>query len=105
MTFPLCRTVSPFYRISYMWYSFMGVVLTILFGWLISMLYDHIASSQIKNLNAAQHLDIEKPPASNAESFRKDSEPVYIVEKYRKSSLQGRHGTAHLKGYDNAAME
>lgn len=36
--------ISPIYRISYMWYSFMSAVLTVAFGMAISFLTDYIES-------------------------------------------------------------
>lgn len=87
-----------------MWYSFLGASLTVLFGLLISLVSDCIATTAINGLNAASaQPDAEKPgtPAVTKSSidmtYNKDSEPVFIVERHREGK--------QLKGYDNTAME
>lgn len=84
-----------------MWYSFLGAVLTVLFGLLISLITDCIATTQINGLSAAQLPDDEKPGTpgnmTSIDPYHKEHEPVFIVEKFRKTSAQ--------HGYDNVALE
>lgn len=95
-----------------MWYSFLGCILTILFGLLISLITDVVAKSQISHINAAATADGEKPnsPAishhSSPDSFvSKESQAIFIVEKYRKTSQQHLHSNRNLKGIDNPALK
>lgn len=92
-----------------MWYSFLGAVLTVLFGLLISLITDCIATTQINSLSAHQHPDAEKPgsPAGLAaiDPFHKECEPVFILDKFRKTSAQHQRAGKNLNGYDNAALE
>lgn len=89
-----------------MWYSFLGAVLTVLFGLLISLITDCIATTQINGLSAAQQPDDEKPGTPTAvDPYHKDCEPVFIVEKFRKTSAQHQRTDKPLNGYDNVALE
>lgn len=67
-----------------MWYSFLGTVLTVLFGLLISMISDCIATTKISGI-VDQQPDCEKPASPAVQS---------TIDPFHKQ----------LKGYDNAAM-
>lgn len=94
------------YRISYIWYSFLGAILTILFGLLISIITDRISESQIHHLTAANQLqsnDINNEKMDQKQNeFVKNSQAVFIVEKYRKKSQTG---NLHLQGIDNMGLK
>lgn len=106
-------SVSPIFRISYMWYSFLGCILTILFGLLISFITEVVAKSQISSINASSTADGEKPVSpvishhsSCPDTFvSKESQAIFIVEKYRKTSQQHLHSNRNLKGIDNPALK
>lgn len=96
-----------------MWFSFLGTVLTVLFGVIISLVTEKISKTQILNLTAhptttATNMMSQQKCGNDAISasppvYMKDSEAVFIVEKYRKSVPQ-HHQTHHLRGFDNVAL-
>lgn len=98
---------------SYMWYSFLGCVLTVVFGLLISFISERIARSQISHLNATVTADGEKTASSivshsaSPDSFvsKEAHQAVHFVEKYRKTSQQHLHSNRSLKGIDNHALK
>lgn len=110
------------FRLSYMWYSFFGCALTIVFGLIISVITEKVAATRIfyltqhqndRNDNGAVSSSVAPPhlsstvPAFNAlgqDGLRKVSgghhtTAVSIVENYRKKSQ------IHATGFDNAALK
>lgn len=90
------------FRISYMWYSFMGTVLTVLFGIIISVVTDKITQTKILNLAATGSSSLPAAAQQHRKSAVGEFETVFIVEKYRKSvdalPMQ------NMNGFDNKAM-
>ncbi|XP_037043757.1 sodium-coupled monocarboxylate transporter 1-like [Bradysia coprophila] len=109
-TMPIEVEVTPtevpaLYRISYIWYSFLGAVLTILFGLIISVITDRISASQILHLTASnQTQSIERTDEKcerKLSECAKNSPAIFIVEKYRKKSQMN----PNLRGVDNMGMK
>lgn len=99
-----CR-VSPLFRISYIWYSFLGAVLTVLFGLIISFVTDRISASQILHLtanNRSQSIEqTDEKCERKLSECAKNSPAIFIVEKYRKTSQMNQN----LRGIDNMGMK
>lgn len=97
--------VPAIYRISYIWYSFLGAILTILLGLIISFITDRISASQILHLtNSNQnHLnDGNEKSEHKQHEFNKNSPAIFIVEKYRKKSQVANQS---LSGIDNMGLK
>ncbi len=98
-------SVPAIYRISYIWYSFIGAILTILLGLIISFITDRISASQILHLTAnnqdRSNERIDEKPERKQSDFAKNSPAIFIVEKYRKKS-QVNHS---MMGIDNMGLK
>lgn len=86
-------SVPAIFRISYMWYSFLGTVLTILLGVLISTVTDKIITSKVLSIVDNN----EKPSIKGANNSK-----IFTSESYRKESQA--HQIA-LQGIDNVALK
>lgn len=95
-------SIPALYRLSYMWYSFLGTVLTVLFGLLISLVTERVSETKIINMTSKPNLNTEKPTGlvvDEPQHYKKESnQAVFIVENYRKKSQQ-------LNGFDNIALK
>lgn len=102
---PTPTEVPALYRISYIWYSFLGAVLTVLFGLIISFITDRISASQILHLTANNQSQSTERTDEKSErklsECAKNSPAIFIVEKYRKTSQMNQN----LRGIDNIAMK
>lgn len=106
------------FRLSYMWYSFFGCALTIVFGLVISKITEKVAATRIFYLTQHQQersngdngavLSSVAPPSSaafnsfTADGLRKAGDQttaISIVENYRKKPQ------IHTTGFDNAALK
>lgn len=76
------------YRISYMWYSFLGCALTILLGLFISTLTESLSKSKVMSIVEQN----ERYPKIKGEPT------IFTVETYRRKSMQ-------LHGIDNVALK
>lgn len=84
------------YRISYMWYSFLGTALTVLLGLLISTLTESMSKSKVMSI------------VEQNERFPKiKGEPtIFTVENYRRKSLiHQMHPPIQFHGIDNAGLK
>lgn len=110
--------VFVLFRLSYMWYSFFGCALTIIFGLIISIITEKIAATRIFYLtkhqkdtsSLSQPQSILPPPTFNsidnnlrkstaaAAGQKKAQTAVFIVETYRKKSQTS------ANGFDNVAL-
>lgn len=84
------------FRISYMWYSFLGTSLTILIGLFVSTFTEKMSKSKVMSI------------VENNEKYpRIKGEPtIFTVESYRrKSQIHQFHPTIPLHGIDNVALK
>lgn len=89
----LFNSVPALFRISYMWYSFLGTTLTILFGLTISFITEKISKTKVMSISKNTENVTEKP---------KDT-TVFSIATYRKKSQTNSHN--HLHGIDNIALK
>lgn len=100
-------SVSGIFRISYMWYSFFGTILTILFGLVISWISDKIVSSRVLKLNQQNVGSASNPitvitgqiPRTESCGGQCSKNDVFTVESYRKKSQ------IHMNGFDNGGLK
>lgn len=89
-------TNSPaIYRISYMWYSFLGCALTILLGLFISTLTESLSKSKVMSIVEQN----ERYPKIKGEPT------IFTVETYRRKSQIHQIHPIQLHGIDNAALK
>lgn len=89
-------TDSPaIYRISYMWYSFLGCALTVLLGLFISTLSESMSKSKVMSIVEQN----ERYPKIKGEPT------IFTVETYRRKSLIHQIHPIQLHGIDNVAMK
>ena len=85
-----------------MWYSFLGCILTVLFGYLISIAATKITERKLLGLtscgtvpNSDQKVQID----TSLESMRKDAHAIFIAHKYDRPTAQQKHA------FDNFALK
>lgn len=106
LIFRSIHRIPAIYRISYIWYSFLGAILTIVLGLIISNITDRYTATQILHLTTNHQTQSndgtnEKSEQKQSE-FAKNSPAIFIVEKYRKKS-QVNH--QYSMGVDNMALK
>lgn len=87
-----------------MWYSFLGTILTVIFGLIISLISTNVMTKKILKLRPIGSVRKEKSQDATKTieaNFTKDNEAIFIVEKYRSQTQQ----VQHLNGFDNVAMK
>lgn len=85
-----------------MWYSFLGTILTVFFGICISLVTEKISQTKILNLAVSGSNSLAQPTAQQRKAAG-EFETVFIVEKYRKSTVDALP-MQHMNGFDNKAM-
>lgn len=88
-----CYSGSALFRISYMWYSFLGTVLTILFGLFISTVTEKMTKSKVMSIVEGNE---------KCEKSKNTNQKVFTIESYRKRSQIHQFP---LHGIDNLALK
>lgn len=92
---PISNTSPAIYRISYMWYSFLGCALTVLLGLFISTLTETMSKSKVMSIVEQN----ERYPKIKGEPT------IFTVETYRRKSLIHQIHPIQLHGIDNVALK
>ncbi|KAH8305612.1 hypothetical protein KR059_003732 [Drosophila kikkawai] len=69
-------TTWPIFRLSYMWYSMIGCLLTVFLGWLISLIIDFIQRRNVLKITGTKGID---NPAVSEEVFKSDPQVQYTT--------------------------
>lgn len=88
-----CYSGSALFRISYMWYSFLGTVLTILLGLLISTITEKMTKSKVMSIVEGNE---------KCKKSKNSDQNVFTIESYRKKS---QNHQIPLHGIDNVALK
>lgn len=86
---------SAIFRISYMWYSFLGTALTVLLGLFISTLTESMSKSKVMSIVEQN----ERYPKIKGEPT------IFTVETYRRKSQILQIQPIQLHGIDNVALK
>ncbi|XP_068142014.1 LOW QUALITY PROTEIN: sodium-coupled monocarboxylate transporter 1 [Drosophila tropicalis] len=90
-------TSWPIFRLSYMWYSMIGCLLTVFLGWLISLIIDFIQRRNVLKITSAKGID---NPAISQEIFKGEA-PVQFTSNLPKESTNAEGHVNHAIRIDD----
>lgn len=96
------HSIPAIFRISYIWYSFVGTALTVIFGVIISLISDKISKTKIMHLSAGgSNPTINQKVIFVGATAADDhtTESIFMTDKNTERPLK-----YHLNGIDNHAV-